>query len=62
MIFLKQPPKISKDRTKQPLVLGDFMKLYRSELDNLLKWIRKPDRKPLIIRGARQVGKSTLVT
>ncbi len=38
------------------------MKLYRSELDLLLKWIRKPDRKPLIIRGARQVGKSTLVS
>ena len=53
---------MSKDRAKQPLVLGYFMKLYRSELDSLLKWIQKPDRKPLIIRGARQVGKSTLVT
>ena len=38
------------------------MKLYRSELESLLKWINKPQRKPLIIRGARQVGKSTLVT
>ena len=27
-------------------------------LDN---WLAKPDRKPLILRGARQVGKSTLV-
>lgn len=35
--------------------------MHRSELDALLKWINKPDRKPLIIRGARQVGKSTLV-
>lgn len=36
-------------------------KIHRSELDALLRWINKPDRKPLIIRGARQVGKSTLV-
>lgn len=28
---------------------------------HLEKWIRKNNRKPLIIRGARQVGKSTLV-
>ena len=28
---------------------------------NLEDWIRRPRRKPLIIRGARQVGKSTLV-
>ena len=37
------------------------MKLYRSELDSLLKWLKKPQRKPLVIRRARQVGKSTLV-
>ncbi len=37
------------------------MKIRRSELDILLKWLNKPNRKPLIIRGARQVGKSTLV-
>jgi len=30
--------------------------------DNFLKaWYRKKRRKPLVIRGARQVGKSTLV-
>ena len=34
-----------------------YRKLYRY----LLKWKEKNDRKPLIIRGARQVGKSTLV-
>lgn len=28
---------------------------------NLLDWYRKAGRKPLVIRGARQVGKSTLV-
>lgn len=37
------------------------MLLYRSELDVLLKWINKSKRKPLVIRGARQVGKSTIV-
>lgn len=29
--------------------------------DQLTSWLQKPRRKPLIIRGARQVGKSTLV-
>lgn len=37
------------------------MELRRSELNTLLKWLNKPNRKPLVIRGARQVGKSTLV-
>src|SRR5207249_1222877 len=37
------------------------MQLHRSEIDQLIKWINKPNRKPLVIRGARQVGKSTLV-
>jgi len=35
--------------------------LYRKSLDHLLEWIDSPLRKPLILRGARQVGKSTLV-
>ena len=29
--------------------------------ENLKSWLTNPNRKPLIIRGARQVGKSTLV-
>lgn len=33
----------------------------REALKFLEKWRLKPDRKPLIIRGARQVGKTTLV-
>ncbi len=33
----------------------------RKQLNNIQKWYRKPNRKPLLIRGARQVGKSTLV-
>ena len=37
------------------------MQLPRSELNTLLKWLNKPNRKLLVIRGARQVGKSTLV-
>jgi predicted AAA+ superfamily ATPase len=33
----------------------------RDVLENLKKWAAKPKRKPLILRGARQVGKTTLV-
>ena len=27
----------------------------------LVEWMRKPSRKPLLVRGARQVGKSTAI-
>lgn len=37
------------------------MTLKRHLTDQLQKWKDKPNRKPLIIRGARQVGKTTLV-
>ena len=33
----------------------------RKQFDLLENWLAAPDRKPLILRGARQVGKSTLV-
>lgn len=33
----------------------------RSIQDELVKWLAKKNRKPLIIRGARQVGKTTVV-
>jgi len=33
----------------------------RKQLETLKQWLQKPNRKPLVIRGARQVGKSTLV-
>lgn len=33
----------------------------RFSLDHLAQWVKSPHRKPLILRGARQVGKSTLV-
>lgn len=33
----------------------------REILENLRKWVAKSKRKPLILRGARQVGKTTLV-
>ncbi len=36
--------------------------MYRSVLDYLIKWKMKVRRKPLVIRGARQVGKSYLVS
>jgi hypothetical protein len=35
--------------------------VYRQQLDYLSQWVSIKHRKPIIIRGARQVGKSTLV-
>ena len=35
--------------------------MYRFALDDLFNWYKKERRKPLVLRGARQVGKSTLV-
>ncbi|MCX6111532.1 MAG: AAA family ATPase [Proteobacteria bacterium] len=35
--------------------------MYRKQLDILQEWWNSKRRKPLVIRGARQVGKSTLV-
>ena len=35
--------------------------MVRSAMEQLLKWKQKPNRKPLIIRGARQVGKTWLM-
>ena len=33
----------------------------REELSVLVQWLTSPKRKPLVLRGARQVGKSALV-
>lgn len=35
--------------------------MYRAALEQLKKWHQKQDKKPLIIRGARQVGKTWLM-
>ncbi|PID43922.1 MAG: AAA family ATPase [Gammaproteobacteria bacterium] len=35
--------------------------MYRQQHEFLVRWLNSKNRKPLIIRGARQVGKSTLV-
>ena len=35
--------------------------MYRSAIEELHKWKTKQSRKPLIIRGARQVGKTWLM-
>ena len=35
--------------------------MYRAALEDLDVWLTKPGRKPLVIRGARQVGKTWLV-
>jgi len=35
--------------------------MYRSAMEQLIKWKEKKNHKPLIIRGARQVGKTWLM-
>lgn len=35
--------------------------MYRNQIQNLIKWKNNKNRKPLIIRGARQVGKTWLM-
>ena len=35
--------------------------MYRMAMENLIKWKANIDKKPLIIRGARQVGKTWLM-
>ena len=35
--------------------------MHRHRLRDLEEWLQRPGRKPLVLRGARQVGKSTLV-
>ncbi len=64
----KQAHLCYKSRYKQQVVLYNscIILYYQSMIDRLLlkdlkKWHTKNDRKPLIIRGARQVGKTTIV-
>lgn len=35
--------------------------MYRSAIERLFKWKQSKNRKPLIIEGARQVGKTWLM-
>ncbi len=35
--------------------------MYREKINHLINWKNKPTRKPLIVNGARQVGKSWLI-
>ena len=35
--------------------------MYRYKIEELISWKNSQDRKPLIIRGARQVGKTWLM-
>jgi predicted AAA+ superfamily ATPase len=37
------------------------VKMKRRQLDYIKEWANRKTRRPLIIRGARQVGKTTLV-
>ena len=40
---------------------GDIMIIQRDILDQLVKWKNRTDRKPLILQGARQIGKTTTI-
>lgn len=40
---------------------GDIMIIQRDILDQLIKWKDRADRKPLIVQGARQIGKTTTI-
>lgn len=35
--------------------------MYRYAIEELFKWKEKPNRKPMIIQGARHVGKTWLM-
>jgi len=35
--------------------------LYRNAIQNLITWKTNEDRKPLVLKGARQVGKTWLM-
>ncbi len=43
------------------MILCHYIEMKRKSLSFLAKWLGDERRKPLILRGARQVGKSTLV-
>lgn len=32
--------------------------MYRNAIAQLVEWKNNPDRKPMVLRGARQVGKT----
>ena len=42
-------------------LFGYIAAMHRHQIATLEQWLAAPRRKPLVIRGARQVGKSTLV-
>ena len=35
--------------------------MYRKIMENLIKWKNDKNRKPLILKGARQVGKTYII-
>ena len=42
-------------------IIKDKLMFERIAIKYLRQWAKKEDRKPLVLRGARQVGKTTLV-
>ena len=43
------------------IYIKKVIKLYRYKIEELKKWKNSEDRKPLILKGARQVGKTWLM-
>ena len=43
------------------VLLGRYIALYRLAIEELYEWKKSANRKPLIIEGARQVGKTWLM-
>lgn len=43
------------------LFLSKFLDMYREKIKDLIQWKDKSNRKPLIVNGSRQVGKSWLI-
>ncbi len=62
-IFLHEKPKNTPIFHLYNVFTGSYnvFRMKRHDTAGLLKWLHKKNRKPLILRGARQVGKSTLV-
>ena len=43
------------------LILNELDMFTRTAINYLRQWANKEERKPLVLRGARQVGKTTLI-
>ena len=60
---MKKIEKIAQNYLTISMKILDMDKLLRRKVDSyLMAWKNNPDRKPLIIKGARQIGKTESVS